>query len=275
MDRDYDNRPIGIFDSGVGGLTVLQTLVKRFPDERFLYLGDTARVPYGAKSARTDERKTIQVASFLLRRGVKALIVACNSASALGLAALRAHCQTPVLGVIQPGCRAALSQHDRINRTPNHIGVIGTRSTISSGMYPHTLALLAPGTRVDSLACPLFVPLVEEGWIHHPASRLIVEESLKPLLATPVETLILGCTHYPILKSIITEVLGPSVQLVDSAAAVATELASLLERVVPTATAECSGGTEFLVTDVAERFQEVAIHFLDGLEVEHVEMIDL
>ncbi len=275
MEKDFDNRPIGIFDSGVGGLTVLQALVDRFPNEQFLYLGDTARVPYGTKSARTVERYTIQVANFLLRRGVKALIVACNTASALGLAALRAHCRTPVLGVIQPGCRAALSLHDPIGRTPGHIGIIGTRSTIDSGMYPHTLALLSPRTRVDSLACPLFVPLVEEGWVHHPAARLIVEDSLKPLLAKPVDALVLGCTHYPVLKPVIAEVLGPAVRLVDSAAAVATELAMLLGSIVPTAQNRSEPQTEFLVTDVAERFQEVAARFLDNLKVEQVEMIDL
>lgn len=275
MNRECDNRPIGIFDSGVGGLTVLQAMVRQFPGESFLYLGDTARVPYGTKSARTVERYTIQVANFLLRRGVKALIVACNTASALGLAALRAHCQTPVLGVIQPGCRAALASRPRREAVPGRIGVIGTRSTIGSGMYPHTLALLSPRTRVDSLACPLFVPLVEEGWVDHPATRLIVEDNLKPLLQQPVATLILGCTHYPVLKPIIGQVLGPAVQLVDSASAVATEFAGLLDGTVLPADPQAAPRVEYLVTDVAERFQEVAARFLDGLAVAYVEMVDL
>lgn len=270
-----DLRPIGIFDSGVGGLTVLQVLARRFPEERFLYLGDTARVPYGAKSARTVERYTIQVADFLLRRGVKALVAACNTASALGLAALRAHCQTPVLGVIQPGCRAAMNSVQQRDCVVQKIGVIGTRSTISSGMYPHTLALLDPSIQVISLSCPLFVPLVEEGWIHHPAATMIVEETLLPLMDADIGALILGCTHYPVLKPVISKILGKNVLLVDSAEAVADELDRLLGSVIHPAPEGSEQRLEFLVTDVADRFREVAVRFLDGLKVEQVEMIDL
>ena len=196
MKSGYDARPIGIFDSGVGGLTVLRAIARRLPQERFLYLGDTARVPYGTKSARTVERYTTQVASLLLRRGVKALVVACNTASAMGLAALRAHCRTPVLGVIQPGCRAAVAALEEKTATGEGaavgVGVIGTHSTVASGMYPHTLALLAPHIQITSLACPLFVPLVEEGWINRPATRLIVEESLQPLTNAGIGILMLA-----------------------------------------------------------------------------------
>ena len=275
MDTLVDTRPIGIFDSGVGGLTVLQVLAKRFPEESFLYLGDTARVPYGTKSARTVERYTIQVADFLLKRGVKALVAACNTATALGLPALRAHCHTPVLGVIQPGCRAALVALN--NKTPpqNKIGVIGTRSTATSGMYPHVLALLNPEIQITSLACPLFVPLVEEGWIHHPVTEIIVRDSLQPLIDAKLNVLILGCTHYPLLKPIIAGVLGPTVTLVDSAEAVAEELRRLLGNVIHPAPTGRGQYLAFMVTDVADRFREVAKHFLDGLPVEHVEMIDL
>lgn len=266
-----DARPIGIFDSGVGGLTVLQALLHRFPQENFIYLGDTARVPYGSKSARTVERYTIQVADFLLRRGVKALVVACNTASALGLAALRAHTPVPALGVIVPGCRMALSGL----RPGGKIGVIGTRSTIASGAYPHTLSLLAPTVSTFSLPCPLFVPLAEEGWVGHPATRLIVAESLEPLRANPPASLILGCTHYPLLRTAIQEAMGETVQLVDSAEAVAEELEQRFLDVIPPAPLGHGRQVAFMVTDVADRFREVAARFLDGFPLDEVEMVDL
>ncbi|MBF0142694.1 MAG: glutamate racemase [Magnetococcales bacterium] len=266
-----DSHPIGVFDSGVGGLTVLKALVRRFPEEGFIYLGDTARVPYGAKSARTVERYTLQVASYLVKREVKALVVACNTASALGLAALRQRVTIPVQGVIQPGCRMAA----RLSRG-GLIGVIGTRTTVASGAYPHTLHFLDPALRVTSLACPLFVPLVEEDWVSHAAARMIVEETLRPLVAASVDTLILGCTHYPLLKEVIAGVMGEKVALVDSAEAVAEEMAShLVKGIVRPAPPGSQGRLTYLVTDVADRFQEVATRFLDGVPVSHVEMIDL
>lgn len=269
----HDSRPIGIFDSGVGGLTVLKALVRAFPRERFIYLGDTARVPYGAKSARTVERYTIQVADFLIKLDVKGLVAACNTASALGLGALRAHCQTPVLGVIQPGCQKAVST---LAGRLGSVGVIGTRSTIASGAYPHTLALLEPRLKVRSLACPLFVPLVDEGWMDHPATRLIVEENLSAFTHQPVDALILGCTHYPLLKSVIGQVLGPRTRLIDSAEAVAESLGRLLEQgVIATAPPDAVSQVTFYVTDVADRFQSVAGRFLGEAVVERVEMIDL
>ncbi|NGZ25255.1 MAG: glutamate racemase [Magnetococcales bacterium] len=267
----HDPRPIGIFDSGVGGLTVLQALLRRFPHENFIYLGDTARVPYGSKSARTVERYTIQVADFLLRRGVKALVVACNTASALGLAALRAHTATPALGVIVPGCRMALA-HSQPGET---IGVIGTRSTIASGAYPHTLSLLDPTVKTFSLPCPLFVPLAEEGWVRHPATRLIVAESLESFRQNPPAALILGCTHYPLLIPAIRETMGEGVRLVDSAEAVAEELSLRFQDVIPPAPPDHARQVALMVTDVADRFREVAARFLDGFNVDEVEMVDL
>jgi glutamate racemase len=272
MNRAYDSRPIGIFDSGVGGLTVLKELVRTFPNEHFIYLGDTARVPYGAKSARTVERYTIQVADFLLRRNVKGLVAACNTASALGLGALRVHCDTPVLGVIQPGCQMALT---RIKSPLDRIGIIGTRSTVASGVYPHTLALLEPQLQVSSLACPLFVPLVDEGLIDHAATRLIVEDYLAPFIESPVDVLILGCTHYPLLKTVISQVLGPKTVLIDSAEAVAGSLGKLLGQVIQMAPPDAKRLVDFHVTDVADRFQAVAGRFLNGIPVENVEMVDL
>jgi glutamate racemase len=328
MDIQHDSRPIGIFDSGVGGLTVLKELARFFPHEHFIYLGDTARVPYGAKSARTIERYTIQVANFLIKRNVKGLVAACNTASALGLGALRAHCDTPVLGVIQPGCQKAVDQmnldsavrstnlaqpidspgktgedlitnkvtatspispdksidyamhalpnaESRLNNPLGQIGIIGTRSTVASGAYPHTLALLAPQIKVRSLACPLFVPLVDEGWEDHAATRLIVEDNLAPFIENPVDVLILGCTHYPVLKSVIAQILGPQTKLIDSAEAVAESLGKLMGRVLLPASPDSEQKVDFHVTDVADRFQAVAGRFLDGLAVDVVEMVDL
>ena len=275
MNNPIDRRPIGIFDSGVGGLTVLQALAKRFPAESFLYLGDTARVPYGAKSARTVERYTIQVADFLIKRGVKALVAACNTASALGLPALRTHCQLPVLGVIQPGCQAALRALQHNNIAHGKVGIIGTRSTIASGMYPHNIALLDPVIQVTSLSCPLFVPLVEEGWVDHPATVMIVREVLSTFSKTKPDVLILGCTHYPVLKPVITQVLGPSVTLVDSAEAVGEALQQLMDKLIVPAPLDSEQSLVFMVTDVADRFQEVARWFLNDFVVENVEMIDL
>ncbi|MBF0179811.1 MAG: glutamate racemase [Magnetococcales bacterium] len=271
----FDPRPIGIFDSGVGGLTVLDALVRRFPDEGFLYLGDTARVPYGTKSARTVERYSVQVAECLLRRGIKGLVVACNTASALGLGALRAHCPTPVLGVIGPGCRKAASIIATLPH-PGRVGVIGTRSTVASGAYPDHLADLDPRIQVYSHPCPMFVPMVEEGWLDHPSVRLIVEESLAELRLKPMDALILGCTHYPLLAPVISEVMGPELTLVDSSSAVAEELSHYIGNVIAPAP---PGGeahhVAFLVTDVADRFKETATRFIAGMDEAIVEMVDL
>nr|CAX83914.1 Glutamate racemase [uncultured bacterium] len=277
MAKKYDSRPIGIFDSGVGGLTVLKALVSRFPHERFIYLGDTARVPYGTKSARTVERYSIQVADCLLARGVKGLVVACNTASALGMEALKSHSPTPILGVIEPGCRAAGALAAGLGR-PGKVGVIGTRSTVASGAYPAQLSRLDPGIEVFSLACPLFVPLVEEGWLEQPAVRLIVEESLSPFLDQRLDALILGCTHYPLLAPVIAEVMGSAVPLVDSATAVADELERYLVRVIAPAPAvpEATGARlHFLVTDVADRFKEMAVRFIRDVDEQMVEVVDL
>ncbi|MEO5346801.1 MAG: glutamate racemase [Magnetococcus sp. YQC-9] len=270
----HDARPIGIFDSGVGGLTVLDALTRRFPAESFLYLGDTARVPYGTKSARTVERYTLQVADCLLKRGVKGLVVACNTASALGLVALRATSPVPVIGVIEPGCRAAatLSIHPE---QPGRVGVIGTRSTVASGAYPYHLTMIDPRLQVVSLACPLFVPLVEEGWVDHPAVRMIVADSLAPLFAQRLDVLILGCTHYPVLKAVIADTMGPGVRLIDSSQAVADELERHLGSVIAPAPPGMERRLEFLVTDVADRFKETAIRFITRMAVDSVEMVDL
>nr|CRH08195.1 Glutamate racemase [Candidatus Magnetococcus massalia] len=266
----FDSRPIGIFDSGVGGLTVLRTLARRFPRESFIYLGDTARVPYGAKSPRTVERYTLQVGDALGARSVKSIVAACNTASALGLGALRAHQPLPVQGVIQPGCRAA-----QLATKNRRVGVIGTRSTISSGAYRDTLYLMDPTIEVFDIPCPLFVPLAEEGWTHHEATRLIVQESLTPLMESGLDTLVLGCTHYPVLKEMIAEVMGPEVTLVDSAEAVADELAMRLSDLIHPAPDDHLQRIEYMVTDEAERFAHVARNFLLDIPLNQVEMVDL
>ncbi|MBF0165879.1 MAG: glutamate racemase [Magnetococcales bacterium] len=273
-DQRHDERPIGLFDSGVGGLTVLEAVARRFPEESFLYLGDTARVPYGTKSARTVERYTLQVADCLLRRGVKGLVVACNTASALGLAALRAQSPVPVIGVIEPGCRAAAAARPDSGQ-PARVGVIGTRSTVASGAYPYHLAMLDPAIQVISLACPLFVPLVEEGWVDHPAVRMIVTDTLTPLFTQRLDALILGCTHYPVLKGVIAETMGDRVALIDSSAAVADELSRHLGGVIAPAPRGSAQRLAFLVTDVADRFKETATRFISGIAVEAVEVVDL
>ncbi|MBF0426180.1 MAG: glutamate racemase [Magnetococcales bacterium] len=270
MVERYDSRPIGVFDSGVGGLTVFKAIARRFPAESLVYLGDTARVPYGSKSARTVERYTLQVGAFLLRRGVKGVVVACNTASALGLDALRAHCAVPSLGVIEPGCRMALE-----SSPGGRIGVIGTRSTIASRAYPSALMRANPRVHVVCAPCPLFVPLVEEGWTRHPATRLVVSETLAPLRRESMDTLILGCTHYPLLKEIIQEVMGPEIRLIDSAAAVARELDRHLGHDILPAPPGHARTLDFLVTDVADRFQDVARLFLEEIPVVQVSVVDL
>ncbi len=263
-------RPVGVFDSGVGGLTVFRALERQLPRERFVYLGDTARVPYGTRSPETIRRYSVQAARFLVGHRVKMIVVACNSASSVALEAIADAAQVPVVGVIDPGARRAVE----IARG-GPIGVIGTRATIASGAYPTAIERLAPGTRVVSRACPLFVPLVEEGWTEGEVARGIAERYLAPLRDAGVAALVLGCTHYPLLNSIIGEVMGPQVALIDSASAVA---AAAQERL----TAEKDGdfGTEpsdghhYYVTDTPEPFQVVAESFL-GRPLGRLERVSL
>jgi len=212
------NAPIGVFDSGVGGLTVVRALTRRLPREPLLYLGDTARLPYGTKSPETVARYTARNVAFLVERGVKAIVVACNSASATALDTLAA--PVPIWGVIQPGAKAALSRSR--NR---RIGVIATEATILSDAYRRTLLSMDPGVEVFSRACPLFVPLVEEGWEDGSVTREIARRYLEPLREEGVDTLILGCTHYPLLTPTLRAVMGDDVTLVDSASAVAESVA--------------------------------------------------
>lgn len=250
--------PIGIFDSGVGGLTVARAVMERLPRESILYFGDTARVPYGVKSSDTVARFAKQIAGFLLERHVKMLIIACNTMAAVAYDAVRQLSPVPVLEVIDAGARTAVA------RTRNRrIAVIGTPSTIASGAYLEAIERHDDsGMFIAAQACPLFVPLVEEGWLDHPVTRLTAFEYLTPLLAQSIDTLVLGCTHYPLLKPLLASVMGQGVRLVDSAEAVSERA----ENVLRAMRLENSGPGEpehvFHVTDVPQRFREVGERFL-------------
>lgn len=215
---------IGVFDSGVGGLTVLRSLMSLLPHERFIYVGDTARVPYGTKSAESVRRFALEIARFLARRGVKMVVAACNTVSAVALPELRRFLATPVLGVIEPGARAALAA----TRT-GRVGIIGTEATIRSRAYEEAIQRLDASVKVFGRACPLFVPLVEEGWLAHPVTRRVASFYLGPLLRKRVDTLVLGCTHYPLLKRTLARVAG-RVELIDSAEETAKAVRSRLEQ---------------------------------------------
>lgn len=259
-----DPRPIGVFDSGIGGLTVLAAMRRRLPGERFLYLGDTARLPYGTKSPETVARYALRAGAFLADRGVKLLVVACNTASATALPALEGGLPVPVIGVVGPGARAALV----VSR--GRIGVIGTESTVASGAYPRALRERRAAVEVTALACPLFVPLAEEGWLDHPVTRQVAQEYLAPLASAGIDTLILGCTHYPLLRGAIAAAVGDAVTLVDSAEAVADEVAALV-----TEQGLAGGnGVELMVTDAAARFSRIAALIL-GPDTGPLELVDL
>jgi len=263
LNRDL---PIGIFDSGVGGLTVYRALHERLPDERFVYLGDTARVPYGTKSLATVERYAIENSHFLEAHGIKLLVVACNTASALALPAICEAVSIEVMGVIEPGARAAVE-----GSAGKQIGVIATEATVESGAYAQAIAELAPEASVIERACPLFVSLAEEGWAETDVARLVAASYLKEIKESGVDTLVLGCTHYPILRRVIQEAVGERVRLIDSGEATARAVESLLrdQGLARTALEEsarerhlCDDLDHFYVTDAARRFARVAERFL-------------
>lgn len=216
--------PIGVFDSGLGGLTVVREVVAQLPHEDIIYVGDTARLPYGTKSPDTIRRYAMQIAFFLLQKEVKMIVVACNTASAVALEAL-SRLPIPVIGVIDPGARAAVLKSKNY-----HIGVIGTPATVASHAYKTHIHRYVPTARVVESACPLFVPLVEEGWINHPVTNQVARVYLKPLLASSIDTLVLGCTHYPLLKDRLRTIVGARVQLIDSANETAKATKDLLKR---------------------------------------------
>ncbi len=261
--------PIGVFDSGVGGLTVFQEIERALPFESLIYLGDSARVPYGTKSPETVTRYSMEAASHLLARGIKALVVACNTATAASLPQLRDRLPVPVIGVIEPGARAAAAA------TRGRVGVIATEGTVRSGAYRAAIARIDRAIHVSEQACPLFVPLAEEGWANTRVAQEVAEIYLAPLLDAGIDTLVLGCTHYPILKTTIRKVVGDGITIVDSAETTAAALAEVLAMERLAAPAGSAPDLRFLVTDGAERFQRVAEEFLDrrvtALEVVHID----
>lgn len=261
-----DNRPIGVFDSGIGGLTVLKELVKELPGEGIIYLGDTARVPYGIRSPETVTRYSIENTSFLVSKGIKMLIVACNTASAVSLDGIRERFNMPVLGVISPGARAAVAA------TRNKkIAVIGTEATINSSAYTKHIKSLSPDIEVTGLPCPLFVPLVEEGLNDDEIARLVAKRYLSGLVNKEIDTLVLGCTHYPLLKGVISETVGKDIVLIDSAVETAKEAKRLIQETEIYCN-EKSVLRKFYVTDSPERFKRVGERFL-GQKIDDIEQI--
>lgn len=265
MPATHDPRPIGVFDSGLGGLTSVRELFRTLPAESVIYFGDTARLPYGSKSRDTVTRFSLEIAAFLVRQNIKCLLVACNTASSYALEALSQRLEIPVVGVIEPAARAAIaaSPHGRI-------GVVGTLATVGSGAYPRALEALAPGISVISRACPLFVPLIEEGWVDHPVLRTVAEEYLVELRGARLESLILGCTHYPLIAPLIASLM-PGVTLIDSGAEAARALARLLRE-----RGQLAAGPprhHFYLSDERLDFARVAQSFL-GRELPPTTIVD-
>lgn len=266
---DKREAPIGIFDSGVGGLTVFRALERRLPNESLIYLGDTARIPYGTRSLETVQRYALEDAAFIESKNVKLIVIACNTASALAAARLERECNTPVIGVINPGARRAVEQ-----TKSGYVGIIATEATVSSGAYERAMVALRDGLEIIARACPLFVPLAEEGWSDHPVTRQVAEEYLAELRATRVDTLVLGCTHYPILRPVIEQVMGFDIKYIDSGEALADEVARLLEEGGLARQSEEKRTEKFYVTDSASRFRRVAEYFL-GRPLDSVETVEL
>jgi len=264
-----NSAPIGIFDSGIGGLTVARAIYERLPQESTIYFGDTARVPYGPKSPETVKRYSLEILHWLLGQGVKAVVIACNTSTAHALRTLQEATPVPVLGVIKPGARAAVAAGGG-----GPIGVIGTAGTIASDAYNRAIQALAPGVPVVQRACPLFVPFVEEGWFDHPATELVAADYLRELRQACVRALVLGCTHYPLLKPLLQRVMGPEVKLIDSGQATATALESILKDKQLEATAGAAVNHRFVVSDDEARFRQVGSRFI-GERLGRAEVVSL
>lgn len=266
---DAADRPIGVFDSGIGGLTVVRELIRALPNESILYFGDTARVPYGSKSAQTVLRYSREAAAFLLSRDVKMVVAACNTATAHAGETLARELPVPLVGVVEPGARAAVSA-----TRSGRIGVIGTTGTIASGAYDLAVRRRLAEARVYAQPCPLFVPLVEEGWLDHGAARLIATDYLQPLIELDVDVLILGCTHYPLLRPLLAELMDHAT-LVDSACETAHDVAALLaERDLCRHAAAQPPEHTFVASDSPLRFRDVGRRFI-GEILRSVERVDV
>lgn len=262
--------PIGVFDSGIGGLTVVREILAQLPEEDVIYFGDTARVPYGPKSPETVCRYSKEITSFLRDEGVKAVVVACNTATAHALDSLREHFELPIVGVIEPGSRAAA----RTTRS-RRVGVIGTQGTIASHAYERAIHAVASDIDVTAKACPLFVPFVEEGWLDHAAIQLVAADYLTPLSAAGIDTLVLGCTHYPLLKPVISAAVGPDIKLIDSAEETAAETARMLrDRGLRHPERADAARLRFIASDAPDQFLRLGQRFL-GSAINHVETITL
>jgi len=264
-----DSRPIGVFDSGLGGLTVAKAIKEKLPNENIVYLGDTARVPYGNKSTLLVTGYATQITNFLLGENAKLIVVACNTASALALPALQSEFLVPILGVIIPGSQAAV--HATRNK---HVGVIGTTATINSNAYTQALREIESSIQITAQACPLFVPLVEEGWLNGPVPSEITASYLKSINVANVDTLILGCTHYPLLKPMIQDNVNDNTVLIDSAETVAEEAATILLEKKMSADNSNKGLLKCFVTDSPTKFESIAERFL-GYSLNNVQTVPI
>ncbi|MBI5098694.1 MAG: glutamate racemase [Nitrospirae bacterium] len=286
------DRPIGVFDSGVGGLTVMREIMLQLPEENMIYIGDTARVPYGTRSAETVIRYSLEMADFLVGKGIKLLVVACNTASAFALNAIKERFDIPVVGVIEPGAKKAIEA-----TRSKKIGIIGTEGTIKSNSYVHAINALY-GNRpvvvkehgvihfdryfeinldditIFTKACPLFVPLAEEGWVSNDVTVLTAEHYLEGLKKEPIDTLVLGCTHYPLLKGVISRVVGDNIVLIDSAQETVKEIKETLLRYGLESISPSYLQQKFYVTDSPERFIKVGERFM-GKKIDHIEIINI
>jgi len=262
--QDKRSYHIGVFDSGIGGLTVMDQLKQKLPHESFIYFGDTARIPYGGKSQETVLRYAIENTIFLLEKKIKLLIIACNTVTALALETLTHLFNIPIIGMINPGAEKAVS----VTRQ-KRIGLLGTKGTIQSGAYQQEIYRLLPDAHIISISCPLFVPLIEEDFLHHPASKMIVKEYLAPLKKNPIDTVLLGCTHYPLLKNLIQEELGSNVNLVDSASTCAEKVINLLSQKNLTSENQTTPKHDYFVSDDPNKFKDLALK-LFGYSIDHV-----
>jgi glutamate racemase len=263
------NNPIGVFDSGVGGLTVLKSLIKAFPNERFVYLGDTARVPYGNKSSETIERYAEENSKFLISRGAKIIVVACNTASSVAIKSLREKFKIPIIEVVEPVSKKAFEKSKN-----KKIGVIGTNRTIKTKAYNASLEKISNEIEVFAAPCPLFVPLVEEGWINHPITVDIAKFYLQELIKYNIDTLILGCTHYPLLKNVIQDIVGNGVRLVESGNSVAGVIKDCINKLKINNSGENKKNqNEYYVTDDKEGFNKLARIFMSDESVKAVKCL--
>jgi glutamate racemase len=262
-------KPIGVFDSGIGGLTVVKRLISALPNEDIVYFGDTARVPYGSKSNSTVIEYSLQNTKFLAGKGVKAIVVACNTASSIALPAIRQKYNVPVIGVIQPGAEFAVRESKK-----GRIGVIGTRATVGNKAYSNSILNIDEKAEVFEKACPLFVPLAEEGWLKHKATYDIAEEYLAELRKKEIDTLVLGCTHYPLLADVIQDIIGKEIKLIDSGIATAEVVREEIERIGFLTNKNSMGNQSIYVTDITPKFKEIAEMFL-GTKIKEINKVDL